>query len=69
MEAGMSMNFPRNTQHERLRAPRTLSDAFGPYAQLHVERKRSLKGWLWAIGYGLVVGAFLYLVLLVRVGA
>ena len=62
------MSFSRNTQYERLRAPRTLSEAFGPYAELHVERKRSAQGWLWAIGYGIAVGVFLWVVLLIKVG-
>ncbi|MGF7131959.1 hypothetical protein P3T40_003442 [Paraburkholderia sp. EB58] len=62
------MNFPRNTQYERLRAPRTLQDAFGPYAQLSVRRKRSVQGWLWVIGYGVIVGAFLYGVVLIKAG-
>lgn len=63
------MSFPRNTNYERLRAPRTLSDAFGPYATLHIPPKRyNLRGWAWAIGYGVSVGIVLYFVLLVRVG-
>jgi hypothetical protein len=64
------MNHPRNTQYERLRAPRTLSDAFGPYAQLHIPPKRyNLRGALWAVGYGIGIGALLYVVVLVRVGS
>ncbi|MFM0141790.1 hypothetical protein [Paraburkholderia sp. RL18-085-BIA-A] len=64
------MSFPRNTQYERLRAPRTLSDAFGPYAQLHIPPKRyNLRGWCWAIGYGIGIGALLYVVVLVKVGS
>jgi hypothetical protein len=49
------------------RWPRTLGDAFGPYARLHVEPKRyNLRGWAWAIAYGMPIGALLYLVVLVR---
>lgn len=63
------MSFPRNTQFERLHAPRTLSEAFGPYAQLHVPPKRyNVRGWAWAIAYGAGIGIFWWLCVAVRAG-
>jgi hypothetical protein len=64
------MNYPRNTNYERLRAPRTMNEAFGAYAQLHIPPKRyNLRGALWAVGYGIGIGVLLYVVVLVRVGS
>ena len=62
------MSFSRDIRHERDRAPRTLNEAFGPYAKLHVKERRTAQGWLWAIGYGIAVGVFLWVVVLVKVG-
>lgn len=63
------MNHPRNTNYERLRAPRTLIEAFGPEAKLHVPKKRDAKGWLYAIGYGIAIGITWYLIVAMKAGA
>jgi hypothetical protein len=47
-----------------------MNEAFGAYAQLHIPPKRyNLRGALWAVGYGICLGVFLYVVVLVRVGS
>lgn len=57
----MSMTHPRNTQHERMRTPRTLSDAFGPYAKLHVEPKRNgPREYAWMAACGVCIGIVWY---------
>lgn len=57
-----------NSQYQRV--PRTMNEAFGPYAKLHVARRKSnAHAWAWAIGYGFAVGVFLWLVVAIRAGA
>jgi hypothetical protein len=41
----------------------------GPYSRLDVPKRYNLRGWCWAIGYGVAIGALLYLVVAVRAGA
>jgi len=61
-------NFPRNISHERMRAPRTMSDAFGPYAKLHVPSpRRRLAGAFWMLVYGAAIGAVWYVALVIGV--
>lgn len=60
----------RDLKYERLRSPRTLSDAFGPYAKLHVEpEKTPLRAYVWMVIYGMVIGAGLYLLVAFKAGA
>lgn len=61
------MSFSRDIKHYAA-TPRTLNQAFGPYAKLHVQRNGGAKGWFWALGYGIAVGVFLWVVLLIKVG-
>lgn len=57
-------------KYERLRAPRTLNEAFGPMAKLHVEpEKTPLRAYFWMLAYGVVIGAGLYLLVGLRAGA
>ncbi len=46
--------------HHRSPTPRSLKEAFGPNAQLHVERSRR-RAWIWAVCVGLAAGIALYL--------
>lgn len=48
---------------------RSLRDACGPNAQLHVEPEYGIAGWLWAAAYGVGVGTLLYLAVALRAGA
>ena len=51
----------------RDRVPRTLNDAFGPYAKLHVEPpKTPLRDKILAFALFAAVGAGWYLIVLVR---
>lgn len=58
--------FDHDIRHYR-RTARTMNDAFGPYSQLHVEKQG--KGWLYAIGYGLVIGLVWYGIVALKAGA
>lgn len=58
--------FDRDIRHYRA-APRSLNEAFGPYSRLHVEKQS--KGWLYAIGYGLVIGLVWYGIVALKAGA
>lgn len=50
--------------------PRTLNEAFGPAAKLHVEpEKTPLRAYVWMLAYGITVGAGLYLLVAIRAGA
>jgi hypothetical protein len=52
------------------RWPRTLGDAFGPYARLHVEpEKTPLSAYFWMATYGVAVGALFYLIVAIKAGA
>lgn len=59
--------FDNDIRHYRPTA-RTLNEAFGPGSKLHVE-KRSAKGWLWAVFYGVVIGAGWYALVALKAGA
>lgn len=57
-------------KYERLRAPRTLNDAFGPYAKLHVEpEKTPLHAYVWVVIYGVAIGLIWYAILAIKAGA
>ena len=60
------MSFSKDVRHYRS-TPRTLNQAFGPYARLDVA-KREAHGWLWAIGCGIGIGVFWWFVVALRVG-
>jgi hypothetical protein len=54
-------------EEQRDRVPRTLADAFGPYAKLHVEpEKTPLRAYFWMAAYGVALGIGFYVVVLVR---
>lgn len=58
--------FDNDIRHYRP-AARTLNDAFGPYAKLHVPPKHyRLRGAIWAMAYGAGIGALWFALLLVR---
>ena len=60
----------RDLKYERLRAPRTLSDAFGPYAKLHVEQEKTpLRAYVWMVVYGAAIGAGFYVLVAFKAGA
>lgn len=63
------MNFSRDIQHTQYRTPRTLNDAFGPYAKLHVSQRSDAKAWVWAIGCGVAIGFVWWLCVALRAGA
>lgn len=53
--------------HQYRMAPRTLNDAFGPYAKLHIPHRRSrVAPLLWALFYGAAIAAFWYALVLAR---
>ena len=62
------MTFSRDVRHYRA-TPRSLSQAFGPYSRLHVEKKSEAAAWLWAIFYGAIVGAGWYALVALKAGA
>jgi len=54
----------------RDRVARTMSDAFGPYAKLHVEpEKTPLRAYFWMVAYGVAIGSILYLIVAIKAGA
>ncbi|MCE4544619.1 MULTISPECIES: hypothetical protein [unclassified Caballeronia] len=58
--------FDRDSHHYRM-APRSLNDAFGPYAKLHIPRRKSrFAPLLWALFYGVAIAAFWYALVLAR---
>jgi hypothetical protein len=58
----------RNIHRDRV--PRTLCDAFGPYAKLHVEpEKTPLRAYVWMAAYGIAIGMGLCVLVLVKAGA
>ncbi|CAG4900536.1 hypothetical protein [Paraburkholderia saeva] len=60
----------RDLKYERLRSPRTLSDAFGPYAKLHVEpEKTPLRAYVWMVVWGVGIGAIWYVITAIKAGA
>jgi apolipoprotein N-acyltransferase len=62
------MSFSRDIQHSQYRTPRSLNDAFGPYSTWHVERRSEVRNWIYAVGSGLAVGGFWWLIVALRVG-
>lgn len=63
------MSFSRDIQDYQYSTPRSLQTSkFGPYSRLTVERKREAKAWVWAIGCGIAVGVFWWIVVAIRVG-
>lgn len=63
------MSFSRDIQHTRYRTARTLVEAFGPNAKLHVERKSEGKAWIWAIGCGVAIGCVWWITVALAAGA
>lgn len=63
------MTFSRDINHERLRMPRTLNEAFGPGSKLTVEPDSNAKLWVYAIATGLVIGFIWWLGVALRAGA
>lgn len=60
--------FSRDVRHYRM-APRSLNEAFGPYsiAKLHAPRRKfRIAPLLWMLFYGVSIGAFWYVLLLMR---
>lgn len=59
--------FSKDIRHYR-RTPRTMNDAWGAYAKLHVpsDKQSKIAGFLWAAFYGVAIGAFWYVLLLAR---
>lgn len=58
--------FSRDVSHYS-RTPRTLNDAFGPYARLEpLRRKSRVPAWVWATSYGIAVALFWYGIVFVR---
>jgi len=50
--------------------PRSLqSSKFGPYARLTVAQKYNARGWVWAIGYGIVIGGVWFAIVAFKAGA
>ncbi|MBN3848663.1 hypothetical protein G3N58_17800 [Paraburkholderia sp. Ac-20342] len=61
--------FSRDVHHYH-GAPRSLQTSkFGAYARLDVPKRYKLRGWCWAIGYGIAIGVMFYLVVGFRAGA
>lgn len=55
---------------QRDRIPRTLNDAFGPYARLHVEpEKLSWRAYFWMLFYGVALGVGFYVLVAIKAGA
>lgn len=49
--------FSRDISHQRMRSARTLNDAFGPYARLHVRSpRRRFAAVFWMLTYGIGLG-------------
>ncbi|CAG4887799.1 hypothetical protein [Paraburkholderia saeva] len=52
------------------RWPRTLNEAFGPMAKLHVEpEKTPLRAYVWMVAYGVAIGAGFYVLVALKSGA
>lgn len=62
--------FSRDISHERMRTPRTLNDAFGPYAKLYiVEPRRRFAAVFWMLAYGIGIGVAWWLLVAIKAGA
>ena len=62
------MSFSKDVRHYQM-SPRSLQTSkFGPYSQLTVEQKHGIKGWLWAIAYGVAIGAGWWALVAIRAG-
>lgn len=61
--------FSRDLKDFRCRTPRTMNEAFGAHAKLHVpqDKQSRIAGFLWVAFYGIAIGAFWYALLLARV--
>jgi hypothetical protein len=60
----------KEIQRERLRIPRTMNEAFGPMAKLHVEpEKTPLRAYFWMLAYGVAIGIVFYLIVVIKAGA
>ena len=63
------MSFSRDVRHYQM-TPRSLqSSKFGPYARLTVAQKYNARGWVWAIGYGIVIGGVWFAIVAFKAGA
>ncbi|WP_233854040.1 hypothetical protein [Paraburkholderia sp. HD33-4] len=60
--------FSRDVKHCRP-TPRTINQAFGPYAEIQIGRRRERKAWLYAIGYGFAIGLTWYVITAIKAGA
>jgi hypothetical protein len=60
----------RDIPQERMRIPRTLVEAFGPEAKLHIPQKKTpWTAYLWMAAYGVAIGFTWYLIAAVKAGA
>lgn len=52
------------------RWPRTLNEAFGPGAKLHVEQRRKpVSEYVWMVAYGVAIGIGWYVLVAIKAGA
>lgn len=59
----------KEIERERLRIPRTMNEAFGPNAKLHVEpQKPSLRTTIVAYAVFALIGAGWYLIVAIKAG-
>lgn len=63
--------FSKDINHYPRRTARTMNEAFGAHARLHVpeEKPSRIAGFLWMVFYGVAIGAFWYALLLARIAA
>lgn len=62
--------FSKDISHSQMRVPRTLNDAFGPYARLSVPSpRRRFAAVLWMLAYGVGLGVAWWLLVAIRAGA
>lgn len=59
--------FSRDAKHYRP-VPRTMNQAFGPSARLHVSREKTpLRAYVYMVTCGVAIGLFWYAVLMLKV--
>lgn len=61
------MSFSRDVRHYRS-APRTMNQAFGPYATLSVKRRSEAKSWLYMFGCAVAIGCVWWICLALGAG-
>lgn len=60
--------FSRDINHSQYRTPRTMNEAWGAYAKLHVPaRRRRFAGVFWMAACGIGCGAVWYVALVIGV--